>query len=41
MNLHEQHAIVYDNEFVATEPAKKMNEAYKTFNIQCPVTIQR
>ena len=41
MNLHEQHAIVYDNEFVTTEPVKKMNEAYKTFNIQCPVTIQR
>lgn len=41
MNLHEQHAIVYDNEFVTTEPVKKMNEAYKAFNIQCPVTIQR
>ena len=41
MNLHEQHAIVYDNEFVTTEPVKKMNEAYKAFNIQCPVTIRR
>ncbi|MDD6083236.1 MAG: hypothetical protein PUB89_10430 [Oscillospiraceae bacterium] len=41
MNLHEQHAIIYDNEFVTTEPVKKMNEAYKAFNIQCPVTIQR
>ena len=27
MNLHEQHAIIYDNEFITTEPVKKMNEA--------------
>lgn len=41
MNLHEQHAIIYDNEFITTEPAKKMNEAYKAFKVQCPVTIPR
>ena len=41
MNLHEQHAIVYDKEFVTTEPVKKMNDAYKVFKIQCPVSIQR
>lgn len=41
MNLHEQHAIVYDREFVTTEPVKKMNDAYKAFKIQCPVTIMR
>lgn len=41
MNLHEQHAIIYDNEFITTEPVKKMNEAYKAFKIQCPVTIPR
>ena len=41
MNLHEQHAIVYDKEFVTTEPIKKMNDAYKAFKIQCPVSIKR
>lgn len=41
MNLHEQHAIIYDNEFLTTEPVKKMNEAYKAFKVQCPVTIPR
>ena len=41
MNLHEQHAIIYDNEFITTEPVKKMNEAYKAFNVQCPATIPR
>ena len=41
MNLHEQHAIVYDKEFVTTEPIKKMNDAYKVFKIECPVSIQR
>ncbi len=41
MNLHEQHAIVYDKEFVTTEPVKKMNDAYKAFKIQCPATIMR
>lgn len=41
MNLHEQHAIVYDNEFVTTEPVKKMNDAYKAFKIQCPISIKR
>lgn len=39
MNLHEQHAIIYDDVLVTTEPVKKMNEAYKAFNIQCPATI--
>lgn len=41
MNLHEQHAIVYDNEFITTEPVKKMNDAYKAFKVQCPATIPR
>lgn len=41
MNLHEQHAIVYDNEFITTEPFKKMNEAYKAFKVKCPETIPR
>lgn len=41
MNLHEQHAIVYDKEFITTEPVKKMNDAYKAFKVQCPTTIPR
>lgn len=41
MNLHEQHAVVYENEFITTEPVKKMNEAYKVFKVQCPATIKR
>ena len=41
MNLHEQHVIIYDNEFITTEPVKKMNEAYKAFKVQCPATIPR
>ena len=41
MNLHEQHAIVYDKEFITTEPVKKMNEAYKAFKVQCPTAIAR
>lgn len=41
MNLHEHHAIVYDNEIITAEPVKKMNEAYKTFKVQCPVSIPR
>jgi hypothetical protein len=41
MNLHEQHAIVYDKEFITTEPVKKMNDAYKAFKIQCPPSIKR
>jgi len=41
MNLHEQHALVYDKEFITTEPVKKMNEAYKAFKVQCPTTIPR
>lgn len=41
MNLHEQHAIVYEKEFITTEPVKKMNDAYKAFKVQCPATIPR
>ena len=41
MNLHEQHAIIYEKEFITTEPVKIMNDAYKTFKIQCPATIPR
>ena len=41
MNLHEQHALVYDKEFITTEPTKKMNDAYKAFKVQCPATIER
>jgi len=41
MTLHEQHAVVYEEEFITTEPVKKMNEAYKAFKIQCPATIPR
>lgn len=41
MNLHEQHAIVYDDEIITSEPTKKMNDAYKAFGIECPISIQR
>ena len=41
MTLHEQHAIIYENEFITTEPVKRMNDAYKAFNIQCPTSIPR
>lgn len=41
MNLHEQHAVIYDKEFITTEPVRKMNEAYKAFKIECPITIPR
>ncbi len=41
MTLHEQHAVVYEEEFITTELVKKMNEAYKAFKIQCPATIPR
>lgn len=41
MILHEQHALVYDEEFITTEPVKKMNEAYKAFKLQCPEKIPR
>lgn len=41
MNLHEQHAVVYDNELITTEPVRKMNDAYKAYDIKCPVTIPR
>lgn len=32
--LHEQHAIECDGRLVATEPVRKMNEAYKAFVIK-------
>ncbi len=41
MILHEQHAMIYDDEFITTEPVKKMNEAYKAFKLQCPERIAR
>lgn len=41
MILHEQHALVYDEEFITTEPVKKMNEAYKAFKLHCPERISR
>lgn len=41
MNLHEQHVVIYDKEFITTEPVRKMNEAYKAFKIECPITIPR
>ena len=41
MNLHEHHAVVYEDELITAEPMKKMNEAYKLFKVQCPVTIPR
>ena len=37
--LHEQHATIYDNELITTEPVRKMNEAYKAFDIKCPETL--
>jgi transposase len=39
MILHEQHAAIYDNELITTEPVRKMNEAYKAFGIMCPETL--
>jgi hypothetical protein len=39
MNLHEQHAIIYDDVIVTTEPTKKMNEAYRALRIECPETL--
>ena len=41
MILHEQHALVYEEEFITTEPVKKMNEAYKAFKLHCPDSIPR
>jgi transposase len=41
MNLHEHHAVVYEDELITAEPMKKMNEAYKIFKVQCPVTVPR
>ena len=41
MILHEQHVLVYDEEFITTEPVKKMNEAYKAFKLHCPEKIVR
>ena len=39
MILHEQHALVYDDELITTEPVKKMNEAYRAFKLHCPEKI--
>ena len=39
MIMHEQHAAIYDNELITTEPVRKMNEAYKAFGITCPETL--
>jgi transposase len=39
MNLHEQHALIYENEMITTEPVRKMNEAYKAFGIKCPESL--
>jgi transposase len=41
MNLHEQHATVYEEEIITTEPTKKMNDAYKIFGIKCPASIPK
>jgi len=32
MKLHEQHAVIYDNEFITTDPVKKMNEFSKQYD---------
>jgi len=39
MNLHEQHASLYDDEILLTESVKKMNIAYKAFGITFPSSI--
>jgi transposase len=39
MIMHEQHAAIYDNELITTEPVRKMSEAYKAFGITCPDTL--
>jgi len=39
MIMHEQHAAVYENELITTEPVRKMNEIYKAFGITCPVSL--
>lgn len=41
MNLHEQHTMVYDKEFITTKLVKKMNDAYKSFKVQYPAVISR
>ena len=38
-NLSHQNALVYENELITNEPVKLMNEAYKAFGIECPVSI--
>lgn len=40
-NLHEQHAQIYDDTIITSEPTKKMNEAYNAFKIKCPAIISR
>ena len=39
LNLHEQHALIYEDQLITSEPVKKMNEAYKAIGIKCPVSI--
>jgi hypothetical protein len=41
MNLHEQHASVYDEQIITAEPTKKMNDAYRIFGVDCPATMPR
>lgn len=39
MNLRNQKCKVYGNEIVTSEAFKKINDCYKLFDIQCPVTL--
>ena len=41
MNLHEQHAILYEEtkQLITTEPTKNMNIVYDALGITCPVTL--
>ena len=39
MILHEQHAAIYDDQLITTEPVRKMNEAYKAFGFTCPDSL--
>lgn len=41
MNLHEQHAVLYENvkQLITTEPTKNMNKAYDALGITSPITL--
>lgn len=39
--LHEQRALVYDEEFIITEPQRNMNDAYKALGLKSPDVIKR